>query len=32
VITNAKTRKEALELFKLLGFPIKKDGQKIWHC
>jgi large subunit ribosomal protein L5 len=29
VITNAKTRKEALELFKLLGFPIKKDGQKI---
>lgn len=25
VISNAKTRKEALELFKLLGFPIKKE-------
>lgn len=25
VVSNAKTRKEALELFKLLGFPIKKE-------
>lgn len=26
VVTNAKSREEALELFKLLGFPIKKDA------
>ena len=26
VVTNAKKREEALELFRLLGFPIKKDG------
>lgn len=25
VVSNARTRKEALELFKLLGFPIKKE-------
>jgi large subunit ribosomal protein L5 len=24
IVTNAKTREEAIELFKLLGFPIKK--------
>jgi len=26
VVTNAKTREEGLELFKSLGFPIKKDA------
>lgn len=26
VVTNAKKREEALELFKLLGFPIKENG------
>lgn len=26
VVSSAKKREEALELFKLLGFPIKKDG------
>lgn len=26
VVTNAKKREEAVELFRLLGFPIKKDG------
>ena len=26
VVTTAKTREEGLELLKLLGFPIKKDG------
>lgn len=26
VVTNSKTRKEAVELFKLLGFPIQKNG------
>lgn len=26
VVTNAKDKKEAVELFKLLGFPIKKHG------
>jgi len=26
VVTASKNREEALELFKLLGFPIKKDG------
>lgn len=26
VVTNAKKRKEAVELFRLLGFPIKKNG------
>jgi len=26
IVTNAKNREEALELFNLLGFPIKKDG------
>lgn len=26
VVTNSKTREEAVELFKLLGFPIKKHG------
>lgn len=25
IVTNAKTRKEAIELFKLLGFPIKEE-------
>jgi len=27
VVTDAKSREEALELFKLLGFPIKKDNK-----
>lgn len=26
IVTDAKNREKALELFKLLGFPIKKDG------
>lgn len=26
IVTNAKKREEALELFRLLGFPIKKNG------
>lgn len=26
IVTNAKTREEALEMFKLLGFPIKQNG------
>ena len=26
IVTNSKTREEALELFKLLGFPLKKNG------
>lgn len=26
VVTNAKGRNEAIELFKLLGFPLQKDG------
>ena len=26
IVTNARTREQALELFKLLGFPIKKNG------
>jgi len=25
VVSNAKTREEALELFKLMGFPLKKE-------
>jgi large subunit ribosomal protein L5 len=28
VVTNAKSKEEALELFRLLGFPIKKDKDK----
>lgn len=28
VVTNAKSREEALELFKLLGFPIKKEAKQ----
>lgn len=29
VVTSVKKREEALELFKLLGFPIKKDGENV---
>jgi len=29
IVTSAKTKKEGLELFRLLGFPIKKDGKEI---
>ena len=28
VVTNAKTREEAIELFRQFGFPLQKEGQE----